>query len=250
MIGRGPRTVLLAAGRPAPRAIASGKHELSLAKSTDEAVISTARAVAAAGLHLAMLDDASFAPLVVQIATDYMRPRHAEEPPGPRSDGEPRQPFLTLITQRSPSRQRRAAPWATFGQQLGVLGDDAWTLEQLLANRSPVAAILIGGGRAVSVLRQLRRLAPLLPIYTFAQCAVEPVDLSDGRSVVRPTKHSSLRVIDTEIDARLIALRSEASEQRTAHQEATTERSEFVPYALFAQRLVAVLNEESDELVP
>jgi hypothetical protein len=259
------RTVFLSASVPSHAAAARYRRSPHLHLQIQEAVVSLARAVFAAGGRLVFGGHPAISPLVAMVAGEYIRPRLVDGHPDPAEVPiiiyqsrafEGSLPEDTLMMFRA---SYAALVWteAVGGERLDPRGPRPFCplslrhmRERMLRETNPAAMVCIGGMEGVeeelAVFRELRDRAP---IYLFGETGGAAALLGDQVQARDPRwvhelryTPPTLRVIDREVLAALEQRRHEAG-LRPAAPFATADEPAVpaVPFPLIAQLLVEEL---------
>lgn len=231
-------------------------EELPFYKRLDEAVVSIARAVFAAGADLAMPLDREFAPLVAHVAGEYLAPRFAENIgiQAADVDREGGHQFLQLFSLPTPhergapssstdadgSSRLPLPPWASVFTKIGIVAESVIPFRSLLANRHPASVMVLGTGRSIeTVVREVRKLQLGQKIYYLTTCGPPALDssLSEGLIAYDSKIASLLSELRERIQPLSEAEGGEKFKERRFHKDSKVHESRFsyFPYALIAQ---------------
>jgi hypothetical protein len=185
----------------------------------DEAVTSLARAVAAEGGSIAMVEQPSFSSLVAFIFGQYRAPHRVEGEEERRES-----PSLWIRRERE-----RASQGRDLHSELGYLQTHSVPLEELLYRTRPLGMVCIGGGQEM-----VRQYATFRQVMTGGTVYVLTTTGGMAAELAR-RQGDNVRAIDEEILQRL----ERAVQESPQRVDETSEREpDLIPYPLIMQELV------------
>lgn len=218
----------------------------------DELAIAVSRAALARGAHIAVPSDDAFAPLLAQVALQYLVPRFAEDDRPTRRDKEFQrfEPPITFVGNDFVAESRDApnAPeWMRLFSQISGFPAATMPLDNLLDVRRPLAAVAIGGNEATNqLLIQVRSVG--IPIWRLQETQFNSMEKSD---------QNDIRGFEQQIAEQLEMQRSQLRFFRPASEEidgresrpppAPVNFNRYPPYMLYGQMLIDKILHRRDD---
>jgi hypothetical protein len=210
----------------------------------DESVIAISRAAFSAGIGVCVPYDNKFAPLVIQLAAEYIAPRYAEG--GELAQAEEKElkinfavRLIDLQLKNENDGEAKADPVKKLLENMGVVSKKAFSLNEIMGFSRPKAIFLIGSGKKIK--RMFYEKGDVLrnvPIFSFRSCG----DFSYPSD-------QKVHFVDEEIITELIELRKglrpiKIHDDKLLHREEDLDKENrflYTPYSLIAQRMLRQL---------
>jgi hypothetical protein len=251
------KTIFLSASVPTPKRAERYQRVEDAHFEIEQAVISLARAVFSESGQLVFGGHPAISPLVAMVAGEYREPRYAEstneKPSAPIRIFQSRafEGFLpndtllmyqlgyATITWIDAVNNEKFDPTIEYEespcpQSLRAMRD------AMIGSTRPTAMVCIGGmegvEREAEIFRELRNDAPL---YVLGR--------TGGASLVLTHRRKDIRVIDSEIIARVERLKAELPHRPSEGTIRKSDQRAVVPYPLIMQTIVDEISERSDQ---